>query len=95
VVVAPAIASARKAQSIRSMGLIACAALVLGAGSGRFVRPVGCRCRCPSTISSPFAEIPFAQPEYGEAYQRMVNAPFSGVIEAVKITCHIPTIEGS
>jgi len=38
VVVAPAKASARKADSIRSMGLIAGAALVLGAGAGWFVR---------------------------------------------------------
>jgi eukaryotic-like serine/threonine-protein kinase len=38
VVAAPAKPSARKADSIRSMGLIACAALVLGAGAGWFVR---------------------------------------------------------
>jgi len=38
VVAAPAKASARKAASIRSMGLIACAALVLGAGAGWLVR---------------------------------------------------------
>jgi eukaryotic-like serine/threonine-protein kinase len=38
VVAAPAKPSARKADSIRSMGLIACAALVLGAGAGWFAR---------------------------------------------------------
>jgi eukaryotic-like serine/threonine-protein kinase len=38
VVVTPANASATKAHSIRSMGLIACAALVLGAGAGWVVR---------------------------------------------------------
>jgi eukaryotic-like serine/threonine-protein kinase len=38
VVAACAKAPARKAHSIRSMGLIACAALVLGAGAGWFVR---------------------------------------------------------
>src|SRR5208282_5223239 len=35
--VAPATASARKVHSIRSIGLIACAALVLGAGAGWFL----------------------------------------------------------
>ena len=38
VAVAPATASVRKAHSLRSMGLIACAALVLGAGAGWFLR---------------------------------------------------------